>query len=228
MSRFDLEPGETVSGTRQDRASRHHAFHRAPSTPGGALPQLRDAGRRGDARSGEGHAVRPAPARGGNLPEDIPGFVLRTVARCLRRPVRLEHQPRRPDEHAAPRARSLLGRARPGVATLRRAQIVASDETGVRIEGSNAYHWVFRCADAVVHQAATTRGRGWWCAPSWPGIAPRFGFRIATLRNKGMRKRTRPASPISRPRRRLRHRGKRGLPALAPRTLVGQGFRPGG
>jgi len=44
------------------------------------------------------------------------------------------------------------------VATLRRAKIVASDETGVRIEGSNAYHWVFRCADAVVHQAAPTRG----------------------------------------------------------------------
>ena len=44
------------------------------------------------------------------------------------------------------------------VATLRRATVVASDETGVRIEGSNAYHWVFRCEEAVVHQAAPTRG----------------------------------------------------------------------
>jgi transposase len=44
------------------------------------------------------------------------------------------------------------------VATLRRAAVVASDETGVRIEGSNAYHWVFRSAEAVVHQAAPTRG----------------------------------------------------------------------
>jgi transposase len=44
------------------------------------------------------------------------------------------------------------------VATLRQAAVVASDETGVRIEGSNSYHWVFRCADAVVHQAAPTRG----------------------------------------------------------------------
>ena len=44
------------------------------------------------------------------------------------------------------------------VAALRRAEIVASDETGVRIEGANAYHWVFRCQDAVVHQAAPTRG----------------------------------------------------------------------
>jgi transposase len=43
------------------------------------------------------------------------------------------------------------------VAALRRAQVVASDETGVRIEGSNAYHWVFRCTAAVVHYAAPTR-----------------------------------------------------------------------
>jgi transposase len=43
------------------------------------------------------------------------------------------------------------------VSALRRAEIVASDETGVRIEGANAYHWVFRCPDAVVHHAAPTR-----------------------------------------------------------------------
>ena len=43
------------------------------------------------------------------------------------------------------------------VATLRRAEMVASDETGVRIEGCSGYHWVFRCQDAVVHQAASTR-----------------------------------------------------------------------
>src|SRR3954471_5379711 len=44
------------------------------------------------------------------------------------------------------------------VATLRRAEVVASDETGVRIEGCNAYHWVFRSEAAVVHQASPTRG----------------------------------------------------------------------
>jgi transposase len=43
------------------------------------------------------------------------------------------------------------------VAALRRAEVVASDETSVRIEGANAYHWVFRCPDAVVHHAAPTR-----------------------------------------------------------------------
>ncbi|MET3661985.1 IS66 family transposase [Aquamicrobium ahrensii] len=44
------------------------------------------------------------------------------------------------------------------VLALRQAKVVASDETGVRIEGSNAYQWVFRCSQAVVHQAAPTRG----------------------------------------------------------------------
>ena len=44
------------------------------------------------------------------------------------------------------------------VAALRRARVIASDETGVRIEGCNAYHWVFRCAEAVVHHASPTRG----------------------------------------------------------------------
>jgi transposase len=48
------------------------------------------------------------------------------------------------------------GRAQ-AVAALRRADVVASDETGVRIEGSAGYHWVFRCAAAVVHHAAPTR-----------------------------------------------------------------------
>ena len=48
------------------------------------------------------------------------------------------------------------GRAQ-AVAALRRAEVVASDETGVRIEGNTGYHWVFRCAAAVVHHAAPTR-----------------------------------------------------------------------
>src|SRR5215217_3638568 len=44
------------------------------------------------------------------------------------------------------------------VSSLRRAEVIASDETGVRIEGANAYHWVFCSPEAVVHQAALTRG----------------------------------------------------------------------
>ncbi|GAC1642887.1 MAG: IS66-like element ISRhru2 family transposase [Bradyrhizobium sp.] len=40
---------------------------------------------------------------------------------------------------------------------LRAARVVASDETGVRIEGTNAYHWVFHCKEAVVHQPDYSR-----------------------------------------------------------------------
>ncbi len=42
-------------------------------------------------------------------------------------------------------------------ALVRAAQVVASDETGVRIEGTNSYHWVFHCKDAVVHQPDYSR-----------------------------------------------------------------------
>src|SRR3954453_17481290 len=58
--------------------------------------------------------------------------------------------------------RRAQGRFHPGreaaIATLRRAPVVASDETGVRIEGSNAYHRVFHSMQAVVHTASPTRG----------------------------------------------------------------------
>ena len=43
---------------------------------------------------------------------------------------------------------------------LRRAPYVACDETGVRIEGLNAFHWVFCCKEAVVHSAAFSRAAG--------------------------------------------------------------------
>src|SRR4051795_4738936 len=49
------------------------------------------------------------------------------------------------------------GGQRSAVSALRQAAMVASDETGVRIEGANAYHWVFRSPEAVVHHAAPTR-----------------------------------------------------------------------
>jgi len=42
-------------------------------------------------------------------------------------------------------------------AALRAAKVVASDETGVRIEGTNSYHWVFHCKDAVVHRPDYSR-----------------------------------------------------------------------
>jgi transposase len=54
--------------------------------------------------------------------------------------------------------RTFAGERDKAVAALRQAKVIASDETGVRIEGSSAYHWVFRCAEAVVHHASPTRG----------------------------------------------------------------------
>jgi transposase len=44
------------------------------------------------------------------------------------------------------------------VVQLRAAELVASDETGVRIEGANAQHWVFRSKEAIVHEMAFSRG----------------------------------------------------------------------
>lgn len=40
---------------------------------------------------------------------------------------------------------------------LRRASMVASDETGIRIEGLNGYHWVFLSRTEVVHEAQLSR-----------------------------------------------------------------------
>ena len=44
------------------------------------------------------------------------------------------------------------------LASLRQAKSIASDETGVRIEGRNGHHWVFASPQAVVHRTAMSRG----------------------------------------------------------------------
>ena len=43
------------------------------------------------------------------------------------------------------------------IGDLRQAKMVASDETGIRIEGLNGYHWVFRSDQAIVHEAQLSR-----------------------------------------------------------------------
>ena len=43
------------------------------------------------------------------------------------------------------------------LAALRRAEVVACDETGVRIEGCNGYQWVFCSDEAIVHTAQFSR-----------------------------------------------------------------------
>ena len=44
------------------------------------------------------------------------------------------------------------------LAALRGARFVSCDETGARIEGVNAFHWVFCCKQVVVHGADLSRG----------------------------------------------------------------------
>src|SRR5680860_259346 len=43
------------------------------------------------------------------------------------------------------------------IGDLRQADMVASDETGIRIEGANGYHWVFMSNKAIVHEAQLSR-----------------------------------------------------------------------
>ena len=143
---------------RADRAAGGDASRHSASSAGGELPDVRDAGRRAGAGGGARDALRPTAPCGGDVSEDLPGAVLRAAAGGTLRPVRSHAQPGRADEPAPSGARRFRPGREEAVSTLRRATVVASDETGVRIEGSNAYHWVFHSAEAVVHQASPTRG----------------------------------------------------------------------
>jgi transposase len=55
-------------------------------------------------------------------------------------------------------AKAFAPGAQAALASLRQAQSISSDETGVRIEGRNGHHWVFASEQAVVHQSAMSRG----------------------------------------------------------------------
>ena len=46
------------------------------------------------------------------------------------------------------------------LARLRRARAVRSDEAGVRIDGRNAWNWVFQSDEVVVHVTRASRGAG--------------------------------------------------------------------
>jgi transposase len=46
------------------------------------------------------------------------------------------------------------------LARLRRARVVCSDETGVRIDGRNAWNWVFQNDEVVIHVIRRSRGAG--------------------------------------------------------------------
>ena len=46
------------------------------------------------------------------------------------------------------------------LARLRRARVIYSDETGVRIDGSGHWNWVFQNAEVVIHVVRRSRGAG--------------------------------------------------------------------
>jgi transposase len=46
------------------------------------------------------------------------------------------------------------------LARLRRARVVCSDETGVRVDGRNGWNWVFQNAEVVIHVVRRSRGAG--------------------------------------------------------------------
>jgi transposase len=46
------------------------------------------------------------------------------------------------------------------LARLRRARVIYSDETGVRIDGRGCWNWVFQNADVVIHVVRRSRGAG--------------------------------------------------------------------
>jgi transposase len=62
------------------------------------------------------------------------------------------------EEHATLAQATLKADRDKAVAALLQTKVAASDKTGVQIEESNVYQWVFRCSVAVVHQAAPTHG----------------------------------------------------------------------
>ena len=77
------------------------------------------------------------------------------------------------------------------LAVLRQAEFVASDETGMRIEGVNGYQWVFHCKNAVVHLACFTRSAS-VVREAMAGHRPKVWSSTATAGSRAMRKRIRP------------------------------------
>ena len=77
------------------------------------------------------------------------------------------------------------------LACLRRAPAVASDETGLRIEGTNAWRWVFRSNDAVVHVADYSRAAR-VIEETMNGHRPEYWLsdRYSSQQNKGLRHQT--------------------------------------
>ena len=75
---------------------------------------------------------------------------------------------------------------------LRCANMVASDETGIRIEGLNGYHWVFLSRTEVVHEAQLSRAAQ-VVRDVMGGNKPGIWLSDGYWRSRTMRRVTRPA-----------------------------------
>jgi hypothetical protein len=82
------------------------------------------------------------------------------------------------------------------LARLRRARVVYSDETGVRIDGSGHWNWVFQNAEVVIHVVRRSRGAD-VVARCWPGIGRRCGCPISMEPSRAMPSCGRSASPTN-------------------------------
>ena len=182
---------------RADRTSGGRAGGDAASATGRALPDLRDTGGRSRAGGGARNTFGPRLHAVATYLKTFQALSYARSQAALSNLFRLTlSQGRLMNllQRAQKRFRSGRNEA---VSTLRRATVVASDETGGCIEGSNAYHWVFHSIDAVVHTASPTRGaivvREMMDGhrPAW------YGSRTVTPPSRVMPPNTRPASPIS-------------------------------
>ena len=126
--------------------------------------------------------------------------------------------------------RRAQGRFHPGrdaaVSALRKATVVACDKTGRRIEGSNAYPWLFHSAEAVVHTASPTRVATVVREMMDSHTAGRVD--LGSLhRSTGPRRRAPNLPGASGTRRRLCRRGQRRSRALASAALAADRVRLG-
>ena len=79
------------------------------------------------------------------------------------------------------------------LARLRRARVICSDETGVRIDGRTCWNWVFQNDEVVIHVSAAAAAPAWW-PRCWTGTARRSGCPTSMARSRAMPRTGRSAS----------------------------------
>ena len=223
FGRFAGRDGERP---RYSRTSRDPSDRRAASSALGRLPLLRNASCRAAAGSGQGDTLRAAPACGGDLPQDLPGLVLRAASADLRRSLRAVDQPGRPDEHVTAvagrlRARTRRGHCRPAPGQGRGLRRDRRQDRGLERLPMGVPFGGRRRPPRRTDPRCRRRPRD-------DGRAPAASLVFGSL--FGAAGPWRGASDLprpSRPGRRLRRRGERRHPAIAAAALAETSLRPG-